>query len=43
MARAISSRQRSGYGGGKPTAKVIEEYADEWAFMIYNLGITPIY
>lgn len=34
---------KAGHGGGKPTAKVIEEYADEWAFTMYNLGVKPIY
>lgn len=26
--------------GGKPTAKIIEEQADKWAFMLYNMGLT---
>ena len=30
---------RSGHGGGKPTAKRIEEVADEWAFLIKNLDM----
>jgi prolyl oligopeptidase len=34
---------KAGHGGGKPTAKIIEEYADEWAFTMYNLGVAPDY
>ena len=28
---------RAGHGSGKPTDKLIEEYADEWAFLVANL------
>ena len=30
---------RAGHGGGKPTAKRIEETADQWAFLVKNLGM----
>jgi prolyl oligopeptidase len=30
---------RAGHGAGKPTAKVIEEIADQWAFLVKNLGM----
>lgn len=29
---------RAGHGVGKPTAKLIEEYADLWAFTLANMG-----
>ena len=32
----------AGHGAGKPTAKVIEEVADEWAFLVDNLDFEPI-
>ncbi|MBN2174303.1 MAG: S9 family peptidase [Bacteroidales bacterium] len=34
---------KAGHGGGKPTAKIIDEYSDEWSFMMYNLGVEPKY
>jgi len=34
---------KAGHGAGKPTAKVIEEYSDMYAFIFYNMGITPKY
>jgi len=32
---------KAGHGAGKPTAKVIEEAADLWSFLVKNLGMTP--
>ncbi len=29
----------AGHGAGKPTSKIIEEVADKWAFMFYNMGV----
>ncbi len=39
----IRIETKAGHGGGKPTSKVIEEYADIYAFMFYNMGVTPTY
>ena len=33
----IRIETRAGHGAGKPTAKLIEEVADEWAFLVKNL------
>ena len=34
----IRIEMKAGHGAGKPTAKVIEEYADVYAFMAVNTG-----
>src|SRR5207245_3014284 len=33
----IRIETRAGHGAGKPTAKIIEESADRWAFLVKNL------
>lgn len=35
----IRIETRAGHGAGVPTDKVIEEYADRWAFLAENLGM----
>ncbi len=37
----IRIETRAGHGAGKPTAKVIEEAADRWAFLIRALDMNP--
>lgn len=39
----IRIETKAGHGGGKPTAKTIEELSDMYAFMFYNMNITPSY
>ena len=35
----IRIETRAGHGAGKPTDKIIKEYADRWAFLVRNLGM----
>jgi prolyl oligopeptidase len=37
----IRIETRAGHGAGKPTAKIIEEAADKWAFLVQVLGLNP--
>jgi prolyl oligopeptidase len=37
----IRIETRAGHGAGKPTAKLIEELADEYAFLVKNLHMKP--
>jgi prolyl oligopeptidase len=34
---------RAGHGAGKPTAKQIEEATDMYGFIMYNLGMKPVF
>jgi prolyl oligopeptidase len=35
----IRIETQAGHGAGKPTAKIIEEQADRWAFIMHHLGM----
>ncbi|MCD6064689.1 MAG: family peptidase [Flavipsychrobacter sp.] len=35
----IRIETKAGHGAGKPTSMVIDEQADKWAFMLYNMGL----
>jgi prolyl oligopeptidase len=35
----IRIETRAGHGSGKPTTKQIEEIADQYAFLVANLGM----
>jgi prolyl oligopeptidase len=37
----IRIETKAGHGAGKPTAKIIEETADQWAFLVKTLGMKP--
>ena len=37
----IRIETKAGHGAGKPTAKIIEEVADLWAFLVKNLDFEP--
>jgi prolyl oligopeptidase len=34
---------KAGHGAGKPTSMIIQEQADKWSFMFYNMGETVSY
>jgi prolyl oligopeptidase len=37
----IRIETKAGHGAGKPTAKIIDEAADKWAFLVKALGMKP--
>jgi prolyl oligopeptidase len=37
----IRVETKAGHGAGKPTAKIIEEYADMYSFAWYNMHVVP--
>ncbi len=39
----IRIETKAGHGSGKPTSKIIEEAADIYSFLFYNMGIKPRY
>ncbi len=39
----IRIETQAGHGAGKPTSKIIEETADIYSFMFYNMGLEPKY
>ena len=38
----IRIETKAGHGSGKPTSKMIEEAADVYSFLFYNLGMKPV-
>ncbi|XZF16411.1 prolyl oligopeptidase family serine peptidase [Chitinophagaceae bacterium MMS25-I14] len=36
----IRIETKAGHGAGKPTSMLIDEQADKWAFMLWNMGLT---
>jgi prolyl oligopeptidase len=39
----IRIESKAGHGAGTPISKVIEEVADRWSFMFYNMDVEPVY
>jgi prolyl oligopeptidase len=37
----IRIETKAGHGAGKPTTKIIEEVADQWAFLVKSLDFKP--
>jgi prolyl oligopeptidase len=39
----IRIESKAGHGAGTPVSKIIEEVADQWSFMFYNMDVDPGY
>jgi len=39
----IRIESKAGHGAGTPISKIIEGVSDQWAFMFYNMDVTPVY
>lgn len=39
--KLIRIDSNAGHGSGKPMSKIIDEYADIYSFIMYNLGVVP--
>ena len=39
----IRIETKAGHGAGKPTSKIIEEVADQWAFLVKHLEMAPVF
>jgi len=39
--KLIRIDSNAGHGGGKPVAKAMDEMADIYSFMMYNIGMNP--
>lgn len=39
--KLIRIETKAGHGSGKPISKILDEKADCWAFIMYNLGMEP--
>lgn len=39
----ISIETKAGHGAGKSTRQILDEQADKWAFMFFNMGVKPKY
>lgn len=39
--KLIRIDSNAGHGAGKPTAKIVDEFADIYSFIYYNMGIDP--